>query len=57
MTSDPQGRKWQLTWNNPQFYGLTRDAVLEILSYMSGRFSGKECAQWRESAETKVAVC
>ena len=34
MTSDPQGRKWQLTWNNPKSYGLTRDAILEILSQL-----------------------
>lgn len=34
MASDPQGKKWQLTWNNPQSYGLTRDAILEILSQL-----------------------
>ena len=34
MASDPHGKKWQLTWNNPQSYGLTRDAILEILSQL-----------------------
>lgn len=34
MASDPQGRKWQLTINNPVDYGLDRDRQLEILSLL-----------------------
>ena len=34
MASDPQGKKMAAYLNNPQSYGLTRDAILEILSQL-----------------------
>lgn len=35
MDNNTQGRKWQLTINNPEDHGLTRDAIIERVNLIS----------------------
>ena len=38
MTDNPQGRRWNITINNPLKYGFTHEVIIEKLHQFSVRY-------------------